>query len=142
MNYSGWTREYSGSTHEEARNCDERGRGVFGRYRTFCTGIRCGPVGRDFAATDGMQSPNWHHTNSSGITTQVQFNYQCTHNFTSRIRRNNLGPDTTVGSEFINCHEYNDSVYSDPANLPTDDYHFDYQFSSGGPVNVGWIVWY
>lgn len=98
--------------------------------------------GRDFAATDGMQSPNWHHTNSSGITTQVQFNYQCTHNFTSRIRRNNLGPDTTVGSEFINCHEYNDSVYSDPANLPTDDYHFDYQFSSGGPVNVGWIVWY
>lgn len=77
---------------------------------------------------DGHASSSWHDYNTDSTNTHVTFYDSCTKEFTGRIRRNNFGPDTTMGSEWINCTSYDDAVYA--GDVPSDDYHFDVQLSS------------
>lgn len=73
--------------------------------------------------TDGDQSADWSDSNTTSTVTSVRFYATCSHDFDARIRKNNVGPDTTMASERINCTSYNDSVVG--GDYPADSYHFD-----------------
>lgn len=74
---------------------------------------------------DGWASASW--TDNAGSTpTRVTFSWCAPYEFRSRIRKERAGviPDSTVGSEWINCESYPDAVYSD-GDTSTGKYHFD-----------------
>lgn len=87
--------------------------------------------GRMRSWDNGTQSNDWHdYAKNDGVETHVTFYDGCTREFRARIRKNNFGPDTTVGSEWINCGSYDDAVRVGV--LPAEDYHFDVQDIAGG----------
>jgi hypothetical protein len=83
---------------------------------------------------EGDQSSDWKDTNTTSTVTNVKFYATCSHDFTARIRRNNVAFDTTMASERINCTSYNDAVVG--GNYPSDKYHLDVQehYLSGGYI--------
>lgn len=72
---------------------------------------------------DGWASASWSD-NAGGTGTHVTA-YWCTREFRARIRKHRSGlPDATHGSEWLNCLDYDDAVYSD-GDTPTGTYHYD-----------------
>lgn len=74
---------------------------------------------------NGDQSSSWHDSNTDSTNTHVTFYYNCRAFPRMRIRKENFGPDTTVGEEEIDCAAYDDAVYA--GDVPADNYHFDVQ---------------
>lgn len=70
---------------------------------------------------DGDRSSSWSDINSNS---SVLFSATCKHDFNARIRREvDFLPDSTTGSERINCTSYNDAVVS--TGTASGSYHFD-----------------
>lgn len=71
---------------------------------------------------DGDESRQWVDRNTDGTDTRAVFFFRCTREFRAYIYREDAGPDTNMGSEWIDCQSYDDAVRV--GDVPADEYHF------------------
>jgi hypothetical protein len=79
---------------------------------------------------NGHTSRSWEDLNLDGSDTHATFAAGCTLEFRATIRKENFGPDTNMGDEWIDCGDYTDAVRV--GDVSADDYHFDISDMSGG----------
>lgn len=73
---------------------------------------------------DGWSSPTWYD-GTAGNETRVTVHVGCTREFQARIRKHvNNAPDSTKGTEWINCYAYDDAVRSTEY-IGSGTYHYD-----------------
>jgi hypothetical protein len=73
---------------------------------------------------DGNRSRTWTDLNKDNTNARATFYTTCTREFRATIRRERKwGPDTNMGSEWIDCRSYKDAV--EVGDVAAGNYHFD-----------------